>query len=609
MKKNMKKNMKLVAAAAAFSLAMSVSAFAAGWQQGSGGRWWYSKDAGAVSAKDWNWRKDSSGQWYQGQDKLASDNTYCANGWWWILDASANVMKCYYFDANGYMFANGTAPDGSQVNEKGEWCVNGVPQDIVPPAPYTAMRADFDSTPYRTENYAGSTQARLQKTGWQKDENGWWYKRAGSRFCANGWWWIFDSSVQGLKCYYFNAQGYMLANTNAPDGSHLNAQGEWTSNGVVQVRKPLSATDVLTDAEYQQAVRKQEQADARDDDDDYDYDTSSNNSSSENTGENTSSNTSSDNTSSKSNEDKSESAQNSQLGQEDSQEKQESSGSGQEENKQENAGGSVEQTGNEEAAQDEKKELVEMDDGEWSYQTNVKYGWFQDTYGWCYRQADGSLCKDGWWWIDADQNGATDGIANCYFFRDYAVYNTDLYFGKSAGVQIDKSTGARLEGGTTKNVEAGGVEMRTRAEEIALFETWLNSYLQENLADYAFVYYNHDEGVSLKIAPEQGSEASRIISTINVNYNYYRDENPFPNRETIQWFNKAYDSWKAAYGEISKAEESYIYQGGGFVEKRWEKNYGRAYEIDMDVRTKIKDGERLAEFEHGGKSWVFNMAR
>lgn len=86
---------KLTAGAAAAVLAMStgITAFAGNWQQNASG-WWYQNDDGSWPAGAWQW-----------------------------IDG-----KCYYFDGNGYMLANTTAPDGSAVNEDGAWVVDGIVQ-------------------------------------------------------------------------------------------------------------------------------------------------------------------------------------------------------------------------------------------------------------------------------------------------------------------------------------------------------------------------------------------------------------------------------------------------------------------------------------------------
>ena len=74
--------------------------------------------------------------------------------------------------------------------------------------------------------------------GWQKNDVGWWYvtNDLGTVWYANTWQWI-DGNGDGVaECYYFDADGYMLANTTTPDGYTVNADGAWTENGVVQVK-------------------------------------------------------------------------------------------------------------------------------------------------------------------------------------------------------------------------------------------------------------------------------------------------------------------------------------------------------------------------------------
>ena len=235
----------------AFALSTGVTAFAGGaWQQSADGRWWFSKDCGGVTAQTETWRRDDAGNWYSGASRDNLDNSYVSNGWWWIYDAAAGNMKCYYFDGSGYMLANTTTPDGYQVNEKGEWVKDGAVVAINPPAPYAVMKANFDHNQYLPGNYEANAEARKQQEGWQKDATGWWYRMTDGQFCANGWWWIFDSSIQGLKCYYFDANGYMLANGTAPDGSQLNLYGEWVKDGVVQV---TAASQAKTAMPYSEA--------------------------------------------------------------------------------------------------------------------------------------------------------------------------------------------------------------------------------------------------------------------------------------------------------------------------------------------------------------------
>lgn len=95
--------------AAALTVLMSSSAFAGTWKMGTGenqGKWWYDNDNG----------------------------TYAQNGWQWIDDNGDSVAECYYFDANGWMYADTTTPDGFQVNASGAWVENGVVKTNAVPA-------------------------------------------------------------------------------------------------------------------------------------------------------------------------------------------------------------------------------------------------------------------------------------------------------------------------------------------------------------------------------------------------------------------------------------------------------------------------------------------
>lgn len=73
--------------------------------------------------------------------------------------------------------------------------------------------------------------------GWQQNENGkWWQNDDGSQ-PANSWQWL-DGNKDGVaECYYFNGDGYMLANTTTPDGYAVNADGAWVENGTVQTKR------------------------------------------------------------------------------------------------------------------------------------------------------------------------------------------------------------------------------------------------------------------------------------------------------------------------------------------------------------------------------------
>ena len=75
--------------------------------------------------------------------------------------------------------------------------------------------------------------------GWQKNDTGWWYgtNAGNTTWHANGWQWIDGNNDGVAECYYFDANGYMLANTTTPDGYTVNADGAWTENGVAHTRQ------------------------------------------------------------------------------------------------------------------------------------------------------------------------------------------------------------------------------------------------------------------------------------------------------------------------------------------------------------------------------------
>ena len=72
--------------------------------------------------------------------------------------------------------------------------------------------------------------------GWQQNTTGWWWQNDDGSWPANSWQWL-DGNGDGVaECYYFDGNGYMLANTTTPDGYTVNADGAWTVNGVVQAK-------------------------------------------------------------------------------------------------------------------------------------------------------------------------------------------------------------------------------------------------------------------------------------------------------------------------------------------------------------------------------------
>ncbi len=85
--------------AAVMSLSISITSFAAGWQQNSVG-WWYGY----------------------------GDGSRPTNTWQWIDGNGDGVAECYYVDERGYAFINTTTPDGYTVDGNGAWVIDGVVQ-------------------------------------------------------------------------------------------------------------------------------------------------------------------------------------------------------------------------------------------------------------------------------------------------------------------------------------------------------------------------------------------------------------------------------------------------------------------------------------------------
>lgn len=87
------KKLRLLFAAAAFSLITCFTSFAGEWKQDAVG-WWYDN----------------------------GDSTCARDGWHWIDG------KCYYFTAEGYCLMNTATPDGYMVDSNGAWIIDGVVQ-------------------------------------------------------------------------------------------------------------------------------------------------------------------------------------------------------------------------------------------------------------------------------------------------------------------------------------------------------------------------------------------------------------------------------------------------------------------------------------------------
>lgn len=69
---------------------------------------------------------------------------------------------------------------------------------------------------------------------WQMDQIGWWWSNGDGTYPTNCWQWL-DGNGDGVaECYYFDQNGYMLANAITPDGNLVNSEGAWIVNGAIQ---------------------------------------------------------------------------------------------------------------------------------------------------------------------------------------------------------------------------------------------------------------------------------------------------------------------------------------------------------------------------------------
>ena len=83
---------------------------------------------------------------------------------------------------------------------------------------------------------AMATTAFAGMGSWQKNDTGWWWQRVDGTYPANSWVWI-DGNADGVaECYYFDAAGYMVADSTTSDGYTVNADGAWVANGTVQAK-------------------------------------------------------------------------------------------------------------------------------------------------------------------------------------------------------------------------------------------------------------------------------------------------------------------------------------------------------------------------------------
>ena len=80
---------------------------------------------------------------------------------------------------------------------------------------------------------------------WQSDTNGWWWQNDDGSYPVGSWQWLDGNNDGTAECYYFDGNGYMLANTITPDGYSVDGNGAWVVNGVIQTQ--TSSVQAQTD--------------------------------------------------------------------------------------------------------------------------------------------------------------------------------------------------------------------------------------------------------------------------------------------------------------------------------------------------------------------------
>ena len=142
------------------------------------------------------WYKDGNYWRY-----IQKNGYYLANSWYQDTDG-----KYYYFNMGAVMAVNTTTPDGYYVDENGVWDGNA-------------------STVAAAEKNLGPGVDK----GWEPIDIGWKFKQEDGTYLTNAW-----RQDSNGKWYYLNEDGWMLKDTNTPDGYHVDANGVWDGDAVTE---------------------------------------------------------------------------------------------------------------------------------------------------------------------------------------------------------------------------------------------------------------------------------------------------------------------------------------------------------------------------------------
>ena len=97
------------------------------------------------------------------------------------------------------------------------------------------MKSKNLMTAFATLALAAAMTMTTWAAGWQQNANGWWWENTDGTRPVNTWQWIDGNNDGVAECYYFDVNGYMVANT-MQDGYTINGEGAWTVNSVVQTQ-------------------------------------------------------------------------------------------------------------------------------------------------------------------------------------------------------------------------------------------------------------------------------------------------------------------------------------------------------------------------------------
>ena len=137
------------------------------------------------------WGKDEVGYKYQKENgSFAKAEWEPVNGTW------------YHFDENGYM-------QTGWLNLAGTWY-------------YLNDDGSMAKDTWIGTYYVDASGSWIIE-GWQNSGYGWWYQRANGTYPHNEW-----EIINGIW-YYFDENGYMLADTTTPDGYYVDENGAWVN--------------------------------------------------------------------------------------------------------------------------------------------------------------------------------------------------------------------------------------------------------------------------------------------------------------------------------------------------------------------------------------------